>query len=108
MPKIRTTKVLSAIYTQIMHDKLIAVNNCISGAKLVALTYTNKEESAYTFNDKGRFRIVIGGLLISKIVDLPENIDNKSKLKPYFIDIIKAFKALNYHEMGHICNDSKI
>lgn len=102
MAKIRTTKVLSAIWSKIIGDKLRSINHRISGARLVALTYNNKEKSAYTFNDKGRFRIVIGGLLISHILDLPDHIDSKEKLKPFFNDIIKCYKALNYHEMGHI------
>ena len=57
MAKIRTTKVLAAIWNKIIGDKLRSINHRISGARLVALTYTNKEHAAYTFNDKGKCEV---------------------------------------------------
>ena len=83
-------KALSVIYTDLMHDKLGIKNaKLVSPTVPVGMSFNARLEAAYTHPEKDpkKFRVVIGGEMVSKIANLPDGFDSKEKFKLFFDDI---------------------
>ncbi len=96
-------KILSYLWDKSMKRELIALNMGLSVLKDITVCLKNCE-STYTEAIKraDKHKIVIGMKLVSKITKMPKEINSKKLLRSLIPDIKKAFKGLNYHEMGHV------
>lgn len=103
---IRKERVLSFLYSKsIRTDMLLIANSLIDPTTKLQLSYRGNCNSAYTAmsgKDKDIFRIVIGGGMVAQGALLPDLFSDKAALKPYLGPIKVVFKALNYHELGHV------
>lgn len=104
--KIRTTKILAALYKAEFRSKITTKDQFLVGMdKTVGVQFNSREERAYTTlvgKSRDKLFIVIGGQMISKIAELPETFSDKKTFYPYYSAIEKSFYGLNYHEMGHV------
>lgn len=99
-------RILSFIYQKTERQELKMIDlNLIGPRTKFQLTYQGGTKSAYTTmtgKEKDIFRVVIGGQMVAEVAHLPDVFTTKESLKPFIKPIKKAFKGLNYHEMGHV------
>lgn len=102
---IKTEKFLSALYASAIRDKLKTRIALVGGpSRIINLTFDVRADGAWTSLDgrkKDRLRIYIGGQMVKKTANLPDQFTNKKTIKSLIEDIFKAFYALVYHELGH-------
>lgn len=102
---IKTEKFLSALYASAIRDKLKTRIALVGGpSRIINLTFNVRADGAWTSLDgrmKDRLRIYIGGQLVKKAANLPDQFASKKAIKSLIEDIFKAFYALVYHELGH-------
>lgn len=102
---IKTEKFLSALYASAIRDKLKTRIALVGGpSRIINLTFDVRADGAWTSLDgrkKDRLRIYIGGQMVKKAANLPDQFTNKKTIKSLIEDIFKAFYALVYHELGH-------
>lgn len=102
---IKTEKFLSALYASAIRDKLKTRIALVGGpSRIINLTFNVRADGAWTSLDgrmKDRLRIYIGGQMVKKAANLPDQFTNKKAIKSLIEDIFKAFYALVYHELGH-------
>lgn len=101
-----TKRILAYIYQKVMRTELKLTDlMLINPTTKLQLTYQGNSNSAYTTITEGVspvFHVVLGGGMVAQAAKLPESFSGKAKLKPFLKDIRLAFRALNYHEMGHV------
>lgn len=104
--KIRTTKILAALYKAEFRSKITTKDQFLVGMdKYIGVQFNSRESGAYTTlvgKSKDKLFIVLGGGMISKIAELPETFSSKKTFYPYYNAIASSFYGLNYHEMGHV------
>lgn len=104
--KVKTTAVLSEIYRTILRDKILTRNQLLIGpTKTMGLQFDTRKEGAFTTvvgKSHSKLMVVIGGKLVKDVAKLPDEFTNRAVLKELFPDIISAFYAIDYHEMGHV------
>lgn len=102
----KRTKVLAEIYRSLLRDKIRTKNQLLIGpTKTMGLQFTSKGDHAYTTligKTGSKLMVVIGGELVARIAKLPTEFTNRKMLEASFNDIVAAFYALDYHEMGHV------
>lgn len=102
---IKTEKFLSALYASAIRDKLKTRIALVGGpSRIINLTFNVRADGAWTSLDgrmKDRLRIYIGGQMVKKAANLPDQFASKKAIKSLIEDIFKAFYALVYHELGH-------
>ena len=102
---IKTEKFLSALYASAIRDKLKTRIALVGGpSRIINLTFDVRADGAWTSLDgrmKDRLRIYIGGQMVKKAANLPDQFASKKAIKSLIEDIFKAFYALVYHELGH-------
>ena len=102
---IKTEKFLSALYASTIRDKIKTRIALVGGpSRIINLTFNVRADGAWTSLDgrtKDRLRIYIGGQMVKKAANLPDQFTNKEAIKSLIEDIFKAFYALVYHELGH-------
>ncbi len=102
---IKTEKFLSALYASAIRDKIKTRIALVGGpSRIINLTFNVRADGAWTSLDgrmKDRLRIYIGGQLVKKVANLPDQFASKKAVKSLIEDIFKAFYALVYHELGH-------
>lgn len=96
-------KILSYLWDKSMKRELIVLNMGLSILKDITVCLKNCK-STYTEAVKraDKHKIVIGMKLVAEIAKMPEEVDSKKLLRSLIPGIKKAFKGLNYHEMGHV------
>lgn len=102
---IKTEKFLSALYASAIRDKIKTRIALVGGPSLIInLTFNVRSDGAWISLDgrkKDRLRIHIGGQLVKKVANLPDQFASKKAIKSLIEDIFKAFYALVCHELGH-------
>lgn len=102
---IKTEKFLSALYASAIRDKIKTRIALVGGpSRIINLTFNVRANGAWTSLDgrmKDRLRIYIGGQMVKKVANLPDQFSSKKAIKSLIEDIFKAFYALVYHELGH-------
>jgi len=96
--------ILAGVYNSVFKPRLGFKNQRMVGAlKEVRLTFNTSSNQAYCFVETPKiFRIHLGGRLIQDIVKMPDQLKTKKDYLPYREGLVKAFYALDLHEMGHI------
>lgn len=96
-------KLLSAIYTSVFRSKLALINSRAMGPLIdMRMTFSAEGKSAFTRQEApNRFRITIGGGLVSQIASLPDQFETKAQYIPFKRGIVCGFMGLNFHELGH-------
>ena len=96
-------KILSYLWDKSMKRELIVLNMGLSILKDITVCLKNCA-STYTeaIKKADKHKIVIGMKLVAEIAKMPEEIGSKKVLRSLIPGIKKAFKGLNYHEMGHV------
>lgn len=103
---ISNQRVLSFLYQKVIRDEIKLIDLSLIGptTKFI-LSYNGGSQSAYTQmvgKAKDTYKVVIGGKMVAQCAILPESFTSKAALKPFIKPIKASFKALNYHEMGHV------
>lgn len=104
--EIRDTVLLNTIFNNELVTTFPTTKVLIAPWLKVAYTFETNSNQAYTRVskfDKSKFRIHLGGRLISEAASLPYSISRTDKnLKKYAQDSICAMRGLFYHELGHL------
>lgn len=91
------------IYTK-FKERVVDINAPILLPKCTLFTSYHSDGTACYCNatrKKDSYRITFGGAMISEALDLPGNLDI-IKAKAKFDDTNKLFRAVYYHEVGHL------
>ena len=99
-------RVLSFLYSKTMRAELLSIAlGLIDPTTKLQLTYQGNCSSAYTKMtgpDKDVFKVVIGGAMVAQSAMMPDSFSTKDTLKPFVGPAKASFKALMYHELGHV------
>lgn len=109
---VRSTKLMSAVYTdyKIRDGATLREYICLKASLLggvgrkISISFNSRADGAYTTvtGKSGKsLRIMLGGQMVAKITHLPDEFNDKAKMKPYVKEIVIAILGLFYHEMGH-------
>lgn len=103
---IKKERILSFLYSKSIRSEMLTIAiGLIGPTTKLQLTYRGDCDAAYTTitgKDHDTFRIVLGGGMVAKGAMLPDMFADKESLRPYLSPIKIVFKALNYHELGHV------
>lgn len=112
MKTVKTPRLLAAVYNDYeielgykfrewLNSKLMLLLGATTDVKMMFRSTGNQCYVSYD-PEKKRYRIVIGGQMLSDMALLPEAFSEREKVVEYFDSIIKAFKSATFHEGGHI------
>ena len=103
---ISNKRVLSFLYQKVIRDEIRLIDlGLIGPTTKFILSYNGGSQSAYTQmvgKAKDTYKVVIGGGMVAQCAIIPASFATKAALKPFIKPIKASFKALNYHEMGHV------
>lgn len=103
---VKNKRLVSHIYQKTMRNEFtLRAMDLIGPTTKFQLSYQGNCNSGYTTmsgKEKDTFRVVLGGQLISKVAHLPDTFTSKAILRSFIKPTKMAFKAIFYHEMGHV------
>lgn len=101
-----TKKFIPTVWTHFKYRGLplrefLSMRSNMLSSTLVRFTIDANKNTAYTFPGKTCYRVVLGGELIKRVANLPDNLTSKAAVAAHLKDTVYAINGLALHELGH-------